>query len=506
MRNQGLGSWIHRQRVKSRDRVAIIHGDRQITYDALAERIDRLSNALHERGVRKGDRVAYLGGNHIAFLETFFACGQLGAIIVPINTRSAPPEIEYVLDDSATEVLVFDTRMRDLARAGSWSSGVRHRLHIDGEAYEAVESYEDALQAGSPKTRDDLVTRADPAMILYTSGTTGRPKGAVLTHGNFTWNSMNVLVDYDLTSSSTTLLIAPMFHVASLGMGALPTLLKGGRLVLHNEFVPADVLSDIAHHQVTLLSGVPTTFQLLAEHPDWEAADLSSLQMISCGGSQLPRRVSDAYVNRGIAFSMNYGMTETSPGCTYTPSRYAGERGGASGLSHFFTDVRIMNDDGEFLPAGEVGEIVIEGPNVIPEYWRKPEATAESRRGEWFRSGDLGYLDEDGFLYVSGRAKDMIISGGENIYPAAIEQMLMEIADLDAVALIAKPDEKWGEVPLAVVVTKSGNDIDIDTLRTHLEGRCAKFKMPREVVRVDEMPRTASGKIKKPQLAQQVLG
>ncbi|GGA72263.1 fatty-acyl-CoA synthase [Pseudoclavibacter endophyticus] len=505
MRNQGLGAWVHRRRVKSRGDVAVVFEGREITYDQLSVRIDRLANALADRGVVKGSRVAYLGNNHPAFLETFFACGVLGAVFVPLNTRLAPPEIEYAIEDAVVDTFVTDVRMRDLARAGAWQSRIRVRLLVGGDAYEGVESYDEAIAAASEEHRDEFVSLDDPAMILYTSGTTGRPKGAVLTHGNFTWNSFNALVDYDITSDSVTLLIAPLFHVASLGMGAVPAMLKGARVILRDKFEPGAVLRDIEELGVTALSGVPTTFQMLAEHPDWGTADLSSLRMLTCGGSSVPLRVLDAFEDRGLSFTSGYGMTETSPGATSLNPRSARTHHGSSGLAMFFTDVRVVDDAGKPVPAGTVGEIVIKGPNVIKEYWRRPEATAESRFGEWHRSGDLGFLDEDGYLYVSGRAKDMIISGGENIYPAEVEQIIMEIPDVDAVALIGKPDDKWGEVPLAVLVTKSGEPLPDGRVQAHLINRVAKYKVPRETVYIDEMPRNAAGKIRKVDLVRDLI-
>lgn len=499
MHNEGLGSWIARRRAKSEGDVAIVHGDVSYRYEELADRVDRLANALRAGGTVKGDRVAYLGNNHPDFLTTFFACGAIGAIFVPLNTRLSPRELEYMIEDSGARVLILHESLRELARAAAWSSGVHRRIVVDGPPEApAVEALADVLDAASAPHPDVAVTLDDPAMILYTSGTTGRPKGAVLTHGNLTWNALNVLVDYDVTSDERTLLIAPMFHVASLSMGALPTLLKGGMLVLQERVDPGAVLAAIQEHRITSLSGVPTTFQMLAEHPDWDSTDLSTLRKLTCGGSSVPLRVIEAYEKRGLSFSSGYGMTETAPGATALPYRKAREHVGSSGLAHFFTDVRIVGPDGEPLPPGQDGEIEISGPNVIREYWLRPDATRDARRGEWFRSGDIGHLDEQGYLVVSDRLKDMIISGGENIYPAEIEQIIMERPEVESVAVIGTPDERWGEVPLAVVVARS--EIDPETIVSHLTGRLAKYKIPRRVVFVDELPRTASGKVRKTDL------
>lgn len=499
MINQGLGTWIARRRVKSEGDIAVIQGDRSYRYEELADRIDRFASGLAERGVSKGDRVAYLGNNHPDFLTSFFACGLIGAIFVPLNTRLAPRELEYMIDDSGARLLITHQELRDVARAAAWSSAIERRIVVDGPAeVPAVESFDEIVAAASTTPPVAAVTLDDPAMILYTSGTTGRPKGAVLTHGNFTWNSMNVLVDYDLTSEERALLIAPMFHVASLGMGALPTLLKGGTLVLQEKVDPGAVLAAVQQHGITSLSGVPTTFQMLAEHPDWDKTDLSTLRKLTCGGSSVPLRVIEAYEKRGLSFSSGYGMTETSPGATSLPYRKAREHVGSSGLAHFFTDVRVVDADGVELPAGEAGEIEISGPNVMKEYWLRPDATRDAHRGEWLRSGDIGFLDEQGCLTISDRVKDMIISGGENIYPAEVEQLIMELPEIESVAIIGVPDERWGEVPLAIAVARA--EITAEKVLAHLAGRIAKYKIPRGVRFVDELPRTASGKVRKTDL------
>lgn len=500
MQNQGIGPWVSRRRDRSMGDIAITFRDQRIRYEELAERIARLANALADRGVGVGDRVAYLGNNHPSFLETLFATATLGAIFVPLNTRLAAPELEFALEDSGSTTLVLHEEFRDLARAASWPTGVVRRLVVDGAADPAVEQYEAVLASGSPAVQDVTVSLDDAAVILYTSGTTGHPKGAVLTHGNLTWNCFNAIVDYGVTVSERVLLISPLFHVAALSMGALPVLLQGGSVILHEKFDPGAVLATIESEQITMLSGVPTTFQMLHEHPAWDTTDISSLQHLTCGGSTMPERMLQAYEERGLAFSCGYGMTETAPGATAMPPRASLTKMGSSGVPHFFTDVKIVDDEGRTVAPGVVGEIWVKGPNVIREYWRRPEATESSFVDGWFRSGDLGHFDEDGYIFISDRIKDMIISGGENIYSAEVEGRIMEIPEIAAVALIGVPDQKWGEVPLAVVALKPGARLDPDAISQHLSGRLARYKIPKRVVFVDELPRTASGKVRKADL------
>ena len=500
MQNNGIGTWISRRRRRSADAIALSSGDSHLSYADLASRIARLADALAARGVASGDRVAFLGDNHPAFLETLFATTTLGAIFVPLNTRLAAPEIEFALEDSGATTLIFHAALQPLARAGAWTSAVTRRIIIDGEAYPAVEAYEDVLASGVDAPRPAVVTLDDPAIILYTSGTTGHPKGAVLTHGNITWNCFNAIVDYGIGADDRVLIISPLFHVASLAMGALPALLQGGRVLLHDRFEPGQVLRTVEAERITMLSGVPTTFQMLQEHSDWESTDISSLHNLTCGGSRVPDRMIEAYEKRGLAFSCGYGMTETAPGATAMPPQMTKHKIGSSGMKHFFTDVKIVDELGAELGPGEVGEIWVSGPNVIREYWHRPDATATAFSDGWFRSGDLGYFDEDGYIYISDRLKDMIISGGENIYSAEVESLIMELPQISAVALVGVPDEKWGEVPLAVVTLSPGASLTGQDVVDHLTGRLAKYKIPKQVVFTDELPRTASGKVRKAEL------
>jgi fatty-acyl-CoA synthase len=514
--NFGIGSWLQRRRPKSGNKAAIIAGGREVSYEQLAERSARLANAFRDRGVGRGDRVAYLGENHPAFLETLFACGLAGAVFVPLNTRLAPPEIQFQLRDCGPVLLVHAGSLSDLAVRGGAGTAVRRRIVVDGspgdtreegatreEGTTAAEDYEDVVASGANVATDEPVGLDDGAMILYTSGTTGYPKGALLTHGNITWNCINVIVDFDFASTDVALMISPMFHVASLNMGVLPTLLKGGTVVLEPKFDPSRTLQLIEQHRVTTISGVPTTYQLLCEHPAWATADISSLNKLTCGGSAVPARVLEAYEARGLRFSNGYGMTETAPGATTLPDSRSRDKAGSSGLPHFFTDVRIADPLGDPSPVGTVGEIQIKGPNVIHGYWGRPEESAASYAdGGWFRSGDMGYKDPDGFVFVSDRLKDMIISGGENIYPAEVEQAIIELDAVGSVAVIGVPDEKWGEVPRAVLVLREGAQLSEDQLRAYLDGKLARYKIPKSVVFIDEMPRTASGKIRKAELRQ----
>jgi fatty-acyl-CoA synthase len=501
MHTHGLGAWMAKRRLKTPGKTALIYGDdTRITYRELADRADRVSAMLWSRGVRTGDSVAYIGENSPEFIEVLFGAVQLGAVFVPLNTRLAPPEISHVLTDCAARVLIHDPEFTDRVAPGVAAAGTVHVI-ATGEGDDATPGLGRLIRTTRAGHAEADVTLADPAAILYTSGTTGMAKGAVLTHQNLTWVALNCLVDYDVVSTDVALMISPLFHAASLGMGMLPVLLKGGTIVLERGFEPGRALALIERHRVTMLSGVPTTFQLMADHPAWASTDLSSLGKLTCGGSAVPSRILNAYEERGLSFSQGYGMTEASPGVTSLAPEMTRAKQGSVGLPHFFTDIRIADESGAMVPRGTVGEIELIGPNVFPGYHGLPDATAAAFTSDgWFRSGDMGYLDPDGYLYISDRLKDMIISGGENIYPAEIENAIDDLDDVTGVAVIGVPDERWGEVPWAILTVRPGASVTTDDVRAHLDGRLARYKLPKNVVIVDELPRTASGKVRKADL------
>jgi fatty-acyl-CoA synthase len=490
MRNEGLGSWPARRARKTPHRTALIHGDTTVSYAELYARTTRLAHALRALGLRRGDRIAYLGPNHPSYLETLFAAGTLGAVFVPLNPRLAGPEIAYQLSDSGAKVLVYAPSLAGLVAGLPGNAHVRAFVEVGSR-------YEELIDQAAEERIDQPVTADDMCIIMYTSGTTGRPKGAMLTHGNLTWNAVNVLVDHDLTADERALVSAPLFHTAGLNMLTLPVLLKGGTCVLVESFDPAATLDLIERHRITFMFGVPAMFDQVARHPRWADADLSSLRILTCGGSPVPTTLIAAYQERGLTFLQGYGMTEASPGTLFLDAEHAVGKAGSAGVPHFFSDVRVVRPDFTQVDIGETGEVVVRGPHVMPGYWGLPEETAAVFADGWFRSGDAARVDEDGYVFIVDRIKDMIISGGENIYPAEIEDLLLGHPGIVECAVIGVADDKWGEVPRAVVVPREGVELDPDEVLASLAGRLAKYKIPKSVVVVDELPRTASGKLLK---------
>jgi fatty-acyl-CoA synthase len=489
MRNQGVGSWTARRARMSPDKVAVCSEDREWTYRDLHERATRLAHALAGLGVDHGDRVAYLGPNHPTFLETLFATGMLGGVFVPLNWRLALPELAYVVADSGTRVLIHAPAQAGMAR----------RLPV--RTVDVGEEYERRLAAAPAQPIDEPVEPDETCMILYTSGTTGSPRGAMLTHANIAWNSFNLLLDVDLSADEVTLVAAPMFHVAALNQTALPTLLKGGTLILVPAFDPEQALALIARHGVTYLFGVPTMFLTMCRAPGWATADLSSVRSAICGGAPVPEAVIAPYQERGVTFMQGYGLTEAAPGVLFLRRDQSVRKAGSAGTPAFFTDVRLVRPDGSDAAVGEPGEILVQGPNVMAGYWRRPEHTKEVRSPDgWLCTGDIGVADAEGYISIRDRTADLIISGGENIYPAEVEAVLYQHPAVAECAVIGVPDEHWGEVGRAVVVLREGARVDPDELLAFLDGRIARYKIPKSVVFTDTLPRTASGKVVKKDL------
>ncbi|HEX2562349.1 MAG TPA: long-chain fatty acid--CoA ligase [Acidimicrobiales bacterium] len=500
MRDQGLGSWPVRRRRLSPAHVAFVHGATRRTYAELDDRTRHLAGALRDLGVERGDRVAYLGPNDPTLLETLFAATALGGVFVPLNWRLTAPELTYIAADCGATVLVHAAAMTDAATAvAAGSTALRHLVEL-GPPYDGMATGGGQPGGPVPAPIDATVGLDDPAVIIYTSGTTGRPKGATLSHGNITWNCVNVLVDTDLASDEVALVCAPLFHVAALNMVSLPVLMKGGTVVLTGGFDPEAALELIARHGVTVMFGVPAMFNAMAQVSAFASADLSSLRRLLCGGAPVPLSTIRTYLDRGIPFLQGYGMTETSPGALFLGAERAADKAGSAGVASFFTDVRVVRPDGSEVEPGEKGEVVVAGPNVMRGYWDRPEATAEVMSGDWFRSGDVAVVDGDGYVTIVDRMKDVIISGGENIYPAEVEDVIYGHPDVAECAVIGVPHGRWGEVGRAIVVRRAGTALDEDALLEHLDGRLARFKLPRSVVFTEALPRSGAGKVLKAEL------
>jgi fatty-acyl-CoA synthase len=500
MRNWGLGSWPRRRARIAQNDTALIHDEQRWTYGEVAERVTRLASALQARGVAPGDRVAYLGPNHPGFVETMFATGELGAIFVPINTRLAAAELASILRDAEVATLVWAPDLEEVVGDVGDQVPIARRVVVGEQARAGSEPLEALVSEGSTERPEADVDLEDVAMIMYTSGTTGQPKGATLTHANLAWNLFNVLIDVDVSQDEVTLVSAPLFHTAALNQTFLPTFAKGGTCVLMSAFDPQRTLELIAGHRVTWMFGVPAMFQALTAAPGWDEADLSSIRAVEAGGAPVPAELIRRYQDRGLTFMQGYGMTEASPGVLFLRAKDSLRKVGTAGTPCFFTDVEVVDLDGRPATTGERGEIRVQGPNIMRGYWNKPDETSQVLHDGWFRSGDVAVRDDEGYFTIVDRVKDMFISGGENVYPAEVENALYEHPAVADCAVIGVPDERWGEVGQAFVVLREGGDLDHAELASFLEQRLARYKIPRSLVLVDVLPRTASGKLLKKEL------
>ena len=495
MRDQGVGSWTARRARMTPGKVALAQDGQATSYAQLDERASAVAVGLRRRGIGRGDRVAFLGLNSAELVITMFATAKLGAVFLPVNTRLAPPELAYVLSDAGARLLVWDAELA----AGAASPEVTE-LGLDAVRFArdgglGLEGL--GAPAGEAVAIDEPVELDDLFMIQYTSGTSGQPKGVMLTHGNITWNVYNLLVDIDLTSDEVALVTAPLFHTAALNQVLLPTLLKGGTALIEARFDPGRAIELIEREGVSLLFGVTSMYLALAAAPRFATADLSSLRLALSGGAPIPEALLRTWLDRGLMIVQGYGLTECSPGVTMLRAADGARKLGSAGTACFFSDVWVVRPDGTAAPAGEPGEVLASGPNVSPGYWHNPAATAAAFTDGWLHTGDLAVADEDGYLRIVDRVKDMFISGGENVYPAEVERALYTHPAVAECAVVGVPDGKWGEVGRAFVVVRDGQQLTEAELLGHLDGRLARYKIPRSAVFVPGLPHNAAGKLLK---------
>jgi fatty-acyl-CoA synthase len=490
-----LADLIDRNAAFAPDRPAVRYQGQVWSYAFLAQRISALARTMKSQlGVHRGDRVAVLALNSPDYLALLYACARLGAMLVPLNWRLAVPEQMFILTDAAVKVVfiadAFDAVCEPLAAALPDVAIVGLDRAPDRGA-----SLTELLAAGSGDDRDPHVDWRTPLLIVYTAGTTGRPKGAVLTQDALLWNGVMSQHMHAMTADDHVLTVLPFFHVGGLNIQTTPALHVGATITIHPRFAPDDTLRVIGEERPTLTTLVPATIQALLDHAAWHETDLSSLRAITTGSTLVPQSLVDAVTARGVPVLQVYGSTETCPIAVYT--RLGGDlsRSGSTGLPGLLCEARVVDESGHNVPPGVLGEVLVRGPNVLVEYWGNSAATADALREGWFRTGDIALRDPDGYFFIHDRKKNMIVSGGENIYPAEIERVLLEHAAVAEAAVIGAADPRWQEVPVAFVVVRTGADVTADDLRAFLLSQLARFKVPREIVFVAELPRNALGKV-----------
>ncbi len=496
-----VGNWIRQWSAIRPHETAIISNDRPCSYRELDIRINRLSHYLVGAGVRKGDRVAVLLHNCRQFIEIFFALSKLGAIIVPLNWRLAMPETSFILRDSGSSALIFEGLFAATVSALRDETEVATYIVCNPEGAGAVPEwaadYESAI-AGCPTDEPELEGAGDhdPHIIMYTSGTTGVPKGAMLSHRKTFFNVLNSDMFFDLTTKDVMVVSRPMFHSGGLIVDSAPVLYKGGTIIVRRRFSPLEILDTIQKYRATIMELPATVYQFILNECDLSQYDLSSIRCCFTGGERVPVHLLESLARKGMVVSQIYGLTEAST-IFWLPTQEAVQKMGSVGHPIFHGRVRIVDEQGSEVKAGESGEIIVKGPIVMSGYWNRQDLTDEVIRDGWLHTGDIARTDEDGFVYIVDRKKDMYISGGENVYPAEIEKVLLSHPGVADAAVVGIADEKWGEVGKAVIVLKKDGQATAAEVRAYLEGKLAKYKVPKYIEFVETLPKTASEKIRK---------
>ena len=487
-----VGRWLADRARLTPERVAIRFLGAELTYAALDRRATRLAAGLAERGLRRGDRLATLTGTSPDHVATLFACARLGVALQPVSWRLAPAEIAYQLADAEPALLLASAEHEELARASGTSVEI---LRIGDPTLES-----DAEIRGD--ARDD-----DPLLLVYTSGTTGRPKGALLTHANCFWTNLSFDRTTSLRDDDVVLQVLPQFHVGGWNVQPLLAWWKGATVVLEPAFDSARALHLLAEQRVTTMMGVPATYLFLSQEPGFADADLSSLRLAVVGGAPMPESLLETWMERGVEIVQGYGLTEAAPNVLCLPPDDARRKLGFAGKPYPHVDVGLREADaGELLEGPATGELVVAGPNVFAGYWRNPEATTAAFANGWLLTGDVAERDVEGFYRIAGRIKDMVISGGENVYPAEIEDVLMGHPAVLEAAVVGVPDERWGEACAAFVVLRSGVSATEVELRTLCRERLARFKVPKTFSFVGALPRSSMGKVLKDELRASATG
>ncbi|WP_375304944.1 long-chain fatty acid--CoA ligase [Bradyrhizobium sp. A11] len=487
-----LCSLIDRNAAFSPNKIAIAFEGDRLSYAAFAARIERTATALkQELGVGRGDRVAILSLNRPDYLVLLYACARLGAMLVPLNWRLAVAEQVFILTDAGAKVLVLERAFEGVLSELAPGTAV---VGLDFAPPRGT-TFEGLLTRSDGTGRNPHTDLSCPLLIVYTSGTTGRPKGAVLRQEALFWNGVMSQHMHNMTSDDHVLTVLPFFHVGGLNIQTTPALQLGATVTVQARFAPDTALEAIERERPTLTVMVPAIIQAVSEHSAWPSTDLSSLKAVATGSTIVPPHLIERFVARDVPVLQVYGSTETCPLAIYT--RLGGDlsRTGSTGLAGLCCEAKVVDHSGNEVPAGTPGEIAVRGPNVFFEYWGNEAATRDALHDGWYRTGDIGLCDADGYFWVRDRKKNMIISGGENVYPAEVERVLLEHPDVSECAVIGRPDPRWDEVPIAYVIRRSGSPLEADELRTHIQAQLARYKVPRDIVFVTDLPRTALGKV-----------
>lgn len=495
-----IGHILRRNAEEKSNKEGIIFENFRFSYGEFNSRVNRLANSLLHMGVKKGDRAAILNFNCSQYLEVYFAAAKLGIILVTLNYRLIGKELEYILNDAKPSILFLGEEFIETVKTIKGSIPYIEKFVIISEKkINNMLNYEEMILKSSDKEPLVEVNLEDDQLIIYTSGTTGYPKGALITHSNTFWTCFNQLLLFrDLNENDSTLVVSPLYHCGAQNDFTMPILQLGGKLVILKRVDPNKIVEVIQNEKITTALLLPTVLHMVFQLPNLEEYDLSSLRYVMTGGAPLPKiTIENFYRRMGYHINQVFGLTEGTALTTILGPEDAHRKPGSAGKPLFYVDLKIVNDEGREVPRGRIGEIIQKGPTVMKGYWNNPKATGETIRNGWLYTGDLGYLDEEGFIYIVDRKKDMIISGEENIYPAEIEQVLYTHPKIKEVAVIGVPDDKWGESVKALVVCKPGEKLTEDEVIAYAKQHLASYKKPKYVEFIDEIPRNPSMKVLK---------
>ena len=485
-----FGVLAHHARNTPDQPITVFEGE-TTTYAQMAERAAALAGGLSDNGVGTGDVVGLLSYNCAEFLETVFAANCLGAIAMPINWRLAAPEVRYILEHSEARAFVYDDALAGVANEATKDLDNLFRVPVSG-----IRDVRGAAKEAVSAAADDV------HRLMYTSGTTGRPKGVMITHANLAWKNLAHVIEFGFTDAELGLACGPLYHVGALDLTTTSLIAAGATTIIHRVFDAAAVVDEIERSRVTTVWLAPAMVNGIMALPDVEQRDLSSVRVIINGGEKMPipliQRIQRTFPSAWFADA--YGLTETVSGDTFLDRESIITKLGSVGRECLYLELDIWDEQGQSVSAGERGEIVMRGPKVFKGYWRDADATAKAFEGGWFHTGDIGVRDEDGYLFIVDRLKDMILSGGENIAGSEVERVLYEHDAVLEAAVVGRPDDKWGEVPVAYVALRSDATVTADELIEHCRTQLAKFKVPKEVTFIDALPRNPSGKVLKREL------
>lgn len=512
-----IGDYLARRQLYSPDKVGVIDLGKEpawrLTYREMNERANRFAHWLTNRGgIKKGDRVAILARDGVEHLDTFFACSKLGAIHTALNWRLHWREILAILDNTKPTVLIYSDDFTDqVTHIQESLQGSQHPLqnylHLEGRGVKLSIPFERALQeSASHSMTCESLESEDIAALIFTGGTSGSPKAAQISHRMIAWNTLNTVI-HDVHHDDIYLNVFPMFHTGGLFVYTLPQVIFGGTTILLRQFEAQKILEILEQEQVTIFAAVPTMYQMLTQAPNWEHADLSSLRFCTSGGAPLPVPLIEKYTaEKGIHFKQGFGMTEFGPGIFALAPEDAVRKAGSIGRPNFFVEARITNERGEFLGTGAIGELILKGPSYCSGYFNDPQASEDAVDDMgYFHTGDLAKYDNEGYFFIVDRKKDMFISGGENVYPAEIEAVLYRDERVLQCAIVGIPDQKWGEIGVAVVVLKAGTSAEEQELIAYLKDSLAPFKVPKRILFREELPISGAGKILKRELREQLI-